>query len=129
MFLFVFGCSLFFNQKQISEPIVVAFDTNKLCDFERQKQECIDQFVQIKGLVPQVMYSHPILSSPSGIDSVQKYLQVGEQQFIILSDSDWMCSAEIQVTGILKEIDMGGPEGTRGSYRNYYISKSQIQCL
>ena len=129
MFPFVFACSLFSNQKKVLEPIRVPLDTNKLCDFEQLKQECIDQLVQIKGTVPQMVYSHPIISSPAGIDSVQKYVQVGEQQFIILSDSDWMCSAEIEVMGILKEIDIGGPDGTRGSYRNYYISKSKIQCL
>ena len=129
MFSFVFACSLFSNQKKVSEPITIPIDTNTLCNFEQLKQECIDQLVQIKGSVPQMVYSHPIISSPSGSDSVQKYVQVGEQQFIILSDGDWMCSAEIQVMGILKEIDIGGPDGTRGSYRNYYISKSKIQCL
>jgi hypothetical protein len=106
-----------------------SIDVNPRCDFEQRKQECIDQLVQIKGSVPQMVYSHPILSSPSGTDSVQRYLQVGEQQFIVLSDSDWTCSGEVHVTGFLKEIYMGGPEGTRNSYRNYYISKSKIQCL
>ena len=129
MFLFVLACSVSSSQKKVSEPITGVVDAMSRCDFEQRKQECIDQLVQIKGSVPQMVYSHPILSSPSGIDSLQKYLQVGEQQFIILSDSDWMCTGEIQVTGVLKEIDMGGSEGTRGSYRNYYISKSQIQCL
>jgi hypothetical protein len=129
MFLFVLACSVSSSQKKVSEPITGVVDAKSRCDFEQRKQECIDQLVQIKGYIPQMVYSHPILSSPSGIDSVQKYLQIGEQQFIILSDSDWMCSGEIQVTGLLKEIDMGGPEGTRGSYRNYYISKSQIICL
>ena len=128
MLLFALACSVSSRQR-VSEPKTSIVDAKKRCDFEQKKQECIDQLVQIKGSVPQMVYSHPILSSPSGIDSVQKYLQVGEQQFIILSDSDWRCSGEIQVTGILKEIDMGGPEGTRGSYRNYYISQSQIQCL
>ena len=129
MLLFALACSVSSSKKKVSEPMTGVVDAKKRCDFEQQKQECIDQLVQIKGSVPQMVYSHPILSSPSGIDSIQKYLQFGEQQFIILSDSDWNCSGEIQVTGVLKEIDMGGPEGTRGSYRNYYISKSQIQCL
>ena len=129
MFLFALACSVSSTQKKVSEPITVSIDTNKLCDFAQQNQECIDQLVQIKGSIPKMVYSHPILSSPSGVDSVQKYLQVGELQLIILSDSDWMCSGEVQATGFLKEIDMGGPEGTRGSYRNYYISKSEIQCL
>ena len=127
MFLFAFACLVSSSQKKVSEPVVI--DVQKQCDFAQQKQECIGQFVQIKGSVPQMVFSHPILSSPSGVDSVQKYIQVGELQLIILSEGDWTCSGDVQVNGILKEIDMGGPEGTRGSYRNYYISKSEIQCL
>ena len=129
MFLFVSACSIFSAQKHVSNSINAAIDTSKLCSFEQRNQECIDELVQINGSVPLMIYSHPILSLPSGVDSVQKYLQVGEQQLIVLSNGDWDCSGEVQVTGILQEIVMGGPEGTRGSYRNYYISKSKIQCL
>ena len=126
MFLFAFACSVSSSQKKVSEPVI---GEKKRCDFAQKNQECIGQLVQIKGSIPQMVYSHPILSSPSGVDSVQKYIQVGELQLIILSEGDWTCSGDVQVNGILKEIDMGGPEGTRGSYRNYYISKSEIQCL
>jgi hypothetical protein len=100
-----------------------------MCDFTTKKQECIGKYVQVKGLIPEMIHSHPILSSPSGIDAIQSYLDIGEQQIIILSQATWDCSGDVEVTGILKEVDMGGSEGTRGSYRNNYIVQSTIRCL
>ena len=128
MFLAILSCAASSVQRTVVESTSSTISASTLCDFEQRKQECIGQLVQITGNTPQMLHSHPIISSPSGIDSVQKYLQFGEQQLIILSDRDWTCIGEIKVTGLLQEINMGGPTGTRGSYKNYYISESKIQC-
>lgn len=109
--------------------IVVKEEPIEYCDFETKKSECIDQMVQIKGSTPNMVMNHSMILSPIGNDSVQSYLDVGDSQWIILSDSKWYCQGEVEVSGILQEYDMGGKEGTRGSYRNFYVSESEIRCI
>ena len=100
-----------------------------ICDFKQKRDGCLGKVIQIHGSVPKMIYNHPMINTPLGPDSIQSYLEIEDQQLIILSEEQWNCSGKVEITGILKEIDMGGPEGTRNSYRNYYISQSTINCL
>ena len=100
----------------------------EVCDFATKQSTCLGQQVSIFGMVPQTVYSHPIVSS-SGANAVQSYIDVDGRQLIVLSAEPVSCSNQIQVSGILREVDLGGPAGTRGSYRNFYIEQSTVICL
>ena len=110
----------FLQSKKFRNPLLLTYRNNVI---SHRKIKNVSVNCPDKGIHPSNGIQPSYFVIAIGVDSVQKYIQVGELQLIILSDSDWICSGDVQVTGILKEIDMGGPEGTRGSYRNYYISK------
>ena len=129
MLLFLFACASTSAQKKNMPSVSSPVESQELCDFEQKKGDCIEKNIRVVGTIPKMVYSHPIISSPSGMDSVQSYLDLEDQQLIILSETSWECSGKVEVIGVLQEIDMGGSEGTRNSYRNYYISQSTIRCF
>jgi len=113
----------------IEETAETPVEVKELCHFGTKGPSCVGETVQLTGTVPEIIYSHPMLSSPEGVNSVQSYVNIGDRQLIVLSSQAISCSSSIEVTGILREIDMGGEEGTRGSYSNFYIEQSIIRCL
>jgi hypothetical protein len=129
MLSLLFACTSTSEQKKNIPSVSSPVEPQELCDFEQKKGDCIEKNIRVIGTIPKMVYSHPIISSPSGIDSIQSYLDLEDQQLIILSENSWECSGKVEVIGVLQEIDMGGPEGTRNSYRNYYISQSTIRCF
>ena len=78
------------------------------------------------GSVPEMIYAHPMISTEN---SIQSYIQIEDEQLIVLSEQPIDCNKQFQVVGLLQEIDLGGAPGTRGSYKNFYFSDSTIQCL
>ena len=129
MLFYLISCSTSSMSKKDSSSVISTLENQSICPFSDEKQDCIGKHVRVTGEQPKVLYSHPIISLPSGVDSVQSYLDLEDQQLIILSEEPWDGKGRVEVFGLLLEIDMGGPEGTRSSYRNYYISKSTIRCL
>ena len=122
MLLFLLGCV------KTSEPIAIE-ESVLYCDFETEKGSCTNQQVQLRGRSPDMVRNHPMMTTQVGGDTVQSYLDVEGYQFVILSDTEWSCQGEVEVTGLLQEYDMGGKEGTRASYRNYYVTQSKVRCL
>lgn len=122
----VLACSKPMPVKNASSLVL---EQTESCDLSQGWDGCLGKTIRVTGTTPTMIYSHPILSSPSGIDSVQSYIDVGEKQLIVLSEETWECHENVSLSGVLKEIHLGGPEGTRGSYRNFYISQSSVQCI
>ena len=99
-----------------------------LCDFNANARECLDQRVRWVGTIPSMLLAHPDVSGPDGPSGVQSYIDVDGQQYILLVPEIPTCTDGIEATGTLKEIDLGGPEGTRNSYRNYYLANAEVRC-
>jgi hypothetical protein len=76
---------------------------------------------------------HPLIapmSQPGGPPAMQQtYIEVGEgSQIIVLSKEADKCTGTKRVVGTLREINMGGPEGTKQSYRGWSINDATITC-
>lgn len=80
-----------------------------------------------------MVYQHPMIapmSMPGGPPTMkQGYLELSQgNQIIVLSRDDDKCSGSKRVKGSLREIDMGGPAGTKESYRGWAIENATITC-
>ena len=100
----------------------------QFCTLTTEWRDCLEKDVSLSASVPNVVMQHPILAAPMGDDSIQNYITVGERQIIALSNIQNPCAKNFVVQGLLKEISLGGPAGTRGSYSNYYLSNTQFVC-
>ena len=124
VFLALFACS---NKSQTSTAQTSALQTTQnLCSYKDNKELCLGQMTKAIGSVPEMIYAHPMISTEN---SIQSYIQIEDEQLIVLSEQPIDCNKQFQVVGLLQEIDLGGAPGTRGSYKNFYFSDSTIQCL
>ena len=111
------------------EPKEQAEGAMTICPFESAPEACLGKRVQWEGTVPEFAHSHPMITSPSGETAVQSYIEVDESQYILLSTEPHECTGSMVAQGILGEVDLGGAPGTRGSYRNFYLSDASIRCI
>ena len=121
MFWLIVACVSSSKKEETTAPPVVSRSTvqdvqiaEEICDFEALGRACLGKRVRLIGSVPDMIYNHPIISESSGENAVQSYIDSEERQIIVLSSERKSCSKNIEVLGILREIDMGGEEGTRG---------------
>ena len=105
------------------------YSSLEVCSYLRKKEECLGKMTLVVGKTPEMLYAHPIVPVDPHKNITQSYIQFEEQQLIVLSEKQIECDGTMEVTGTLNEINLGGPEGTRGSYQNYYFSQSIIRCL
>ena len=100
-----------------------------LCSFQSTPEACLGQTVTWTGSIPTFVHSHPIVPTPRDELSVQSYIEVGDSQYILLSSRPHNCDGLLEAKGTLGEINLGGPQGTRGYYRNYYLAATEISCV
>lgn len=117
-----------------ANPAPAAADAN-LCALGKPGtwSTCIGKRVELRGKEPKMVYQHPMIapmSRPGGPPTMQQsYLEVGEgTQVIVLSKDADKCSGAKRVTGTLGEINMGGPAGTKESYRGWSINDATVTC-
>ena len=127
MLLLFFACSA--KSEHPAASASLATTQAQVCSYLKQKEQCLGQITQVIGAAPEMVYAHPMISVDPSKKSIQSYIQIEDQQLIVLSEQTFHCDGTMEVTGILEKIDLGGPEGTRGSYKNYYFSQSTIRCL
>lgn len=94
---------------------------------------CIGKRVEVRGKEPKMVYQHPMIapmSAPGGPPTMQQsYLEVAEgSQIIVLSKTMPKCGEGKRVTGTLREINLGGAEGTKESYKGWSIDDATITC-
>ncbi|KOR30133.1 hypothetical protein TI03_00315 [Achromatium sp. WMS1] len=77
----------------------------------------------------QHMMQHPMLTSPFGKYSHQEYMSVQGTTVMLLLDSPLTCNNKLQAIGKLKLVDLGGPSGTKNSYRSWALWVETWQCL
>lgn len=106
-----------------------ALEPSPLCDFNANARECLDQRVRWVGTVPDMILPHPHLAGPAEFGRFHGYIEVDGQQYVLVVPEIPTCTDSMEATGILREIDLGGPEGTRNSYRNYYLAKAEVRCI
>jgi hypothetical protein len=115
-------------------PVVVA-DPN-VCPLGKSDtwKTCVGKIVEIRGQNPKMVYQHPMIApmSPpgSGAPTIhQGYLETSEgNQIIVLSRQQDKCSGTKRVKGSLRDIDLGGPDKTKESYRGWAIYDATIEC-
>ena len=126
MFLFFLACST----KVPGNTASSSLDSTQLpCSYLQEKENCLGKITRVTGTVPQTPHAHPIIPTNPDQKTTQSYIQVEDQQLIVLVELPIDCAGTIELTGVLNEIDLGGPEGTRSSYKNYYFSQSTVYCL
>ncbi|HRI65453.1 MAG TPA: hypothetical protein PK156_14495 [Polyangium sp.] len=93
---------------------------------------CDGKLVEVRGKAPQMVMQHPMLTGPSlpGHKALhQGYLDAADgRQIILLSAEPIACPGSMRVRGTLHGIDMGGPEGTKTSYKGYSIQDAVATC-
>ena len=99
-----------------------------LCDFNANARECLDQRVRWVGTVPEMILPHPYLAGPAEFGRFHGHIEVDGQQYVLVVPEILTCTHGMEATGTLREIDLGGPEGTRNSYRNYYLANAEVRC-
>ncbi len=100
-------------------------------------RECDGEGVTILGQISQMVMQHPIIAYESGslqgksgpTRSIQNYMDVGDHQIILLSKTEINCTGEMQVTGTLGRIDMGGKAGTKQSYTGWSVQVDKFMCF
>lgn len=88
--------------------------------------------MEVRGKNPQMVMQHPMLTGPSlpGHKPMhQGYLDTADgRQLILLSAEPIACTGAMRVRGTLHSIDMGGPDGTKMSYKGYSIRNAAATC-
>ena len=112
--------------KSTSQPSSTT--SSDFCSPEKDWSVCLEKEVSLSAKRPPMLYQHPLISSPTGVDSVQNYIEVEERQIIALSEEQNVCSEVFVAQGVLKKISLGGAPGTKGSYENYYLSQTRFLC-
>ena len=97
-------------------------------------KECVGKQVEVLGQTPKMVYQHPMIA-PVGMPGSaaptmkQGYLELSEgNQIIVISKDADSCSGAKRVKGSLRQIDLGGPAGTKESYRGWAIENATITC-
>lgn len=104
--------------------------------------DCDDKLVRIKGSLtpPQEIMQHPMLDMPllpsPNMDEnsvpkriLQTYMNVGNRQIILLSDTNIDCIGDLEVIGMLEKVSLGGPAGTKSSYEGWSVRVDEYQCF
>jgi hypothetical protein len=89
---------------------------------------CVGQEVVFDGKIPIQVMDHPLVGGPG---AYQGYVDVaGVGQIVMLPSSDPGCAAGVPVSvrGTLRRIELGGPEGTRSSYRGWSVDGASVTC-
>ena len=102
---------------------------------------CDGKQAKVSGTQPSPLeiMQHPMMNGPRfSTDAAgnpiftrteQSYLNVGKRQIILVSDTVIECQNEIEVTGILERISLGGSLGTKESYKGWFIRVSKYECF
>lgn len=112
-----------------------AVDPN-LCPMDKPDtwKACVGKMVEVRGQEPKMVYQHPMIAPMtlpgSGAPTVQQsYLEIaGGSQIIVLSKTGDKCTGAKRVKGSLREINLGGPSGTKESYSGWAIENATITC-
>ena len=97
-------------------------------------EACVGKLVEIRGKNPPIVYQHPVLApmAAPGSDKPtiqQSYLETDEGgQVIVLSKQQDTCTGAKRVKGTLRAIDLGGPSGTKLSYKGWSVDDAAIVC-
>lgn len=112
-----------------------ATDTD-VCKLENDDawSACVGKMVEVRGENPKIVAQHPMVApmAAPGSDAPQihqSYLDVaGGRQIIVTSRQSDDCKGAKRVKGSLRAIDLGGPAGTKESYRGWSIDNATITC-
>lgn len=92
------------------------------------------KLVEVRGQTPKMVSQHPMVTPMglpgSGVPEMhQGYLDTAEgSQIIVLSREPAKCTGAMRVKGSLRGIDLGGPAGTKESYKGWAIEDATIVC-
>lgn len=92
---------------------------------------CLGKQVALLGAVPKMVHQHPVLTGGPGRDGLtQDYMDLATgRQMVILVKGHVNCRGKMKATGTLKSISGEGPPGSKGSYKNYYLTDATVECL
>lgn len=92
---------------------------------------CLDKQVALAGTLPKMVHQHPVLTGGPGRDGLkQDYMDLTTgRQIIILLKGHVNCRGKMKATGTLKSVSGEGPPGSKGSYKNYYLTDATVECL
>lgn len=92
---------------------------------------CLDKQVALVGTLPKMVHQHPVLTGGPGRDGLtQDYMDLATgRQIILLVKGHVNCGGKRRATGTLKSISGEGPPGSKGSYKNYYLTDATVECL
>lgn len=105
-------------------------DGEALCSPGASLETCDGKRVRLEGKKPMMVMQHPMMNAgPPGMERHQSYLEVdGGAQIIVISEAVNACEGAMAVTGTLRSIDMGGPEGTKDSYKGWQVTGAAVEC-
>ncbi len=62
-------------------------------------------------------------------EKVTSYVDVGDVQIVVQSAAAPECDGEMELTGVITLVDLGGEEGTPDSYRGLRMDAAEVKCL
>lgn len=104
---------------------------------EEAWEQCLGKLVQLQGThaSPERVMQHPVVQTPQLMEDDNKsrqhqdYLDVEGRQIILLTQDKISCAGTMEVSGLLKKIDLGGEKGTKGEYKNWIVEVSDFHCI
>lgn len=116
-------------------PPVAATDPN-LCGAGKPDgwKDCAGKEVEVRGQTPKMVYQHPMLAPINPLGGAQpkvhqEYLEVTEgTQIVVLTSEPSKCTGAMRVKGKLRAVDLGGPAGTKESYKGWAIDDAKVIC-
>lgn len=89
--------------------------------------ECDGKILTVHGTAANLVRSHPSVAGPMG-NQTELYMDVGDAQLIVVTEQAKRCDGAMTAVGTLQVIDLGGPAGTKGSYRGLAIQDAKVSC-
>lgn len=91
-------------------------------------RRCVGKRVRVVGRRAPDIMQHPI-PPPGLVEEVIDYVDVEGTQIVVVSRSPMECAGEVEITGILREVNLNGREGTKDEYRGYRVEDASSRCL
>ncbi|WP_353569909.1 hypothetical protein [Candidatus Albibeggiatoa sp. nov. BB20] len=127
--------------QQINNHFSQIVTQSNLCSLTPKSWDvCDDKTVKLRGyipaphqILPAPMLNFPLMPNMQQTDapqaSIQSYMNVGEQQVILLSSQTIPCLTGLEVIGRLDSVALGGAARTPNSYKGWSLYVDSIKCL
>ncbi|MFO0550703.1 MAG: hypothetical protein U0271_20075 [Polyangiaceae bacterium] len=98
------------------------------CAANAEWRRCVGKRVRVVGRPAPDVMQHP-MPPPGAAEETVDYVDVDGAQLVVVLKSPMQCAGQVEITGILREVNLNGPAGTKEEYRGYRVEDASSRCL